>query len=334
MQKLTRVFYKEEKDKKISDYKTSFVLEPLERGFANTIGIALRRTLLSSVTSIAPFAVRIEDVNHEFSSIDFVEEDVVRLLNNIKKVKFVFDSEIFKVNEPIKVFYDKEQEGDVTANDLTLPPGLKIVNGNQLIAKVKKIGVLKFEIYLLVGRGFVSFEENKKTISEFMPRLETKLKSGKFIAIDSDFSPVTNVNFEVVELNSASNIIQEKLEFNIQTDGTVVAKDAIAEAAKILMVHLKIVSETENLDFNEQEYFIEKKVKEEVPKAKLIEITELNLTVRSLNALKRTGFKTLLDLEKIDEEELHNIKNLGKKSIQEILDKLKEHGIVLKKKGD
>ncbi|WP_033160822.1 DNA-directed RNA polymerase subunit alpha [[Mycoplasma] collis] len=334
MQKLTKIFYKENLDKKISDHQSTFVLEPLDRGFANTIGIALRRTLLSSVSSVAPFAVRIEDVNHEFSAIDYVEEDVVRILNNIKKIKFIFNPEIFIEKEPVKVSLDKDLDGEITANDLTLPPGVKIINGDQVIAKVKKVGVLKLEIFLLMGRGFVSFEENKKTILELSPKFESKLKSGKYIAIDSDFSPVININFDVAELNSASNIIQEKLEFHIQTDGTVSAKEAINEAAKILMVHLKIISQSEHLEFDEQEFFEKEKVKEEIPKAKLIEITELNLTVRSLNALKRTGFKTLLDLEKIDEEELHNIKNLGKKSIQEIIDKLKEHGIVLKKKGD
>ncbi|UWD34315.1 DNA-directed RNA polymerase subunit alpha [Mesomycoplasma molare] len=333
MQKIAKVNYKEEKENKHSDYFTSFVLEPLERGFANTLGTALRRTILSSVSSVAPFAVKIENVDHEFMALENVEEDVVIILNNLKKIKFIYNPEVFVDNEPIKVSFDSEKfEGThITANDIKYPAGVVIVNPDQHIATISKKNALKFEMFLTSGRGFVSFEDNKKIIAEKGTELESSLKSGIILAVDSDFSPVLNVNFKVDELNSASNIIQERLEFNVKTDGTVEAKDAIAEAAKILIAHLKIVSNTENLEINEKDYFEEEKIKEETPKDKSIDINDLNLTVRSLNALRRAGFKTVSDLEKIDEEELSNVKNLGKKSVQEIIQKLQERGISLKK---
>ncbi|MGZ9428935.1 DNA-directed RNA polymerase subunit alpha [Mycoplasma sp. 1012] len=335
MQKMAKVNYKEEKENKHSDYFTSFVLEPLERGFANTLGTALRRTILSSVSSVAPFAIRIEKVNHEFQAIDNVEEDVVTLLNNLKKVKFIYNKEVFIDKKPVRVSfnYDKFTEKNIFAKDIQLPAGVTIVNPDQQIATLSKANALKFEMFLLSGRGFVSFEDNKKNILEYGSELESNLKSGTILAVDSDFSPVTNVQYKFSELNSASNIIQEKLEFNVKTDGTVEAKEVIAQAAKILIAHLKIVSNTENLEINEKDYFEEEKVKEETPKDKSIDINDLSLTVRSLNALRRAGFRTVADLEKIDEEELNNVKNLGKKSVQEIIEKLAERGISLKK-GD
>ncbi|MGZ9413225.1 DNA-directed RNA polymerase subunit alpha [Mycoplasma sp. 480] len=335
MQKMAKVNYKEEKENKHSDYFTSFVLEPLERGFANTLGTALRRTILSSVSSVAPFAIRIEKVDHEFQAIDNVEEDVVTLLNNLKKVKFIYNKEVFIDKKPVRVSfnYDKFTEKNIFAKDIQLPAGVTIVNPDQQIATLSKANALKFEMFLLSGRGFVSFEDNKKNILEYGSELESNLKSGTILAVDSDFSPVTNVQYKFSELNSASNIIQEKLEFNVKTDGTVEAKEVIAQAAKILIAHLKIVSNTENLEINEKDYFEEEKVKEETPKDKSIDINDLSLTVRSLNALRRAGFRTVADLEKIDEEELNNVKNLGKKSVQEIIEKLAERGISLKK-GD
>ncbi|WGI36562.1 DNA-directed RNA polymerase subunit alpha [Mesomycoplasma lagogenitalium] len=336
MQKFAKIHYKEEKENKQSDYKTSFVLEPLERGFARTLGNALRRTILSSVSSVAPFAVKIEGVEHEFGAIENVTEDVVTILNNLKKIKFVYNKDVFKDNVPVKVSFNSENfEGDqVCAKDILVSPEIKIVNLDQPITKISKKGAFNFEMYLLSGRGFVSFEDNKKIVSEFGSSLESKLKSGKFLAVDSDFSPVLNVNYTVDELNSASTIVEEKLELTVETDGTIEAKEAISEAAKILMIHLGIVSNVDNLDLNEKDFFEEEKVKEEVPKDKSIDINELSLTVRSLNALRRAGFKTVSDLEKIDEEELQNVKNLGKKSVQEIIEKLKERGIVLKKEGE
>lgn len=331
MQKMAKIQYREEKTNKLSDYNTAFEIQPLERGFGNTLGTALRRTLLSSVSSVAPFAVKISNIEHEFSSLPSVEEDIVTLLDNIKKIKFVYNKDVFLDNTPVRIGFKSTQVGEVSAKDIELPSNVSIINPDQHIATISSKDALNFEVYLISGRGFIDFENNKKRISELGPKLESKLDSGAFLAVDSDFSPIIKVEYKASELNSSAAVVQEKLDFHLQTDGTVEAKEAIAEAAKILMAHLGIIANVENLEINESDFFEEEKAREEQPKVNLADISTLELTIRSYNALKRAGYSKIADLQSLSYEELENIKNLGKKSVQEIVDKLEEHKIELNK---
>ena len=326
MNKFAKLNYSELETKKISDFESSFALQPLERGFGNTIGNAVRRTLLSSISGVAPFAVKIADVDHEFQTISGVTEDAVQLILNLKEVRFIYNREVFKDGEVVKVSL-KAKKGEVTAKDFTLPAGVEIVNQDEYIATVSDKATLELEMFLTSGRGFLTFEENKTTIKELEPKIDSKLKSGTIIAMDSDFSPVVNVAYESIELNSSSTIIEEKLTINVKTDGSVESKDAIAEAAHILGSHLAILADVSNIDH--EEVFEETDNSEKAKTKKTISINMLDLSVRSYNCLKRAGYETLEDLSELTMKELTSIKNLGKKSVDEIIAKLEEHEVIL-----
>ncbi|MGY6171892.1 DNA-directed RNA polymerase subunit alpha [Candidatus Mycoplasma pogonae] len=331
MKKMVPITYTENIAKRNSDYSTTFEVQPLEKGFAHTLGNALRRTLLSSVTSVAPFAVKINNVQHEFSVLPHVVEDVMTILANIKDVKYFYDEAVFPDGEILKCSLKANEVGEVYAKDISCPPGVRIINSDQKIAHVQAKNALELEIFITSGRGYTDFEENKIFINENQQNLDSKLKTGAFIAVDSDFSPVKNVHYFSDELNSAAAIVQEKLTFNITTDGTIDAKTALAQAAKILIGHLSKMANVENLQ--ESEIFEQEKQKEEAPKLNSADIQTLDLSIRSLNALRRAKYRRISDLQQLTIEELENIKNLGKKSVQEIVDKLEEHDIKLNK-GD
>ncbi|NQZ65786.1 MAG: DNA-directed RNA polymerase subunit alpha [Mycoplasmatales bacterium] len=327
MDKFEKLNYTEIETKKVSDFETSFAIAPLERGFANTLGNAVRRVLLSSVPGVAPFAVKTAGVDHEFQTISGIKEDAVQLIINLKKVRFVFNQEVFQDGEVIKV-YLKESDKVVTANDLVLPPGVEVVNKNIVIANVTKTGSLELELYLTSGRGFIPFDENKDRIKSLSAKMETKINSGSFIAMDSDFSPVVNVSYESVELNTSAATIQEKLTLNIKTDGSLEAKEAVAWAAHILLSHLNILSDIANI--TKDEIFQENIDISDEKSTESVLISSLDLSVRSYNCLKRANFITLDQLSEITMEELVNIKNLGRKSVDEIVAKLSEYDIKLK----
>lgn len=326
MEKFSKLSYKEVETKKVNAHETSFVLKPLERGFANTLGNAVRRTLLSSISGVAPFAVKISGAEHEFQTLPGVSEDVVQLILNLKTLKFEYNKEIFKDEEVIKVSL-KAGEGEIAAKDLTLPPGVNVVNPDHYIATTAKAKALELESFLIAGRGFISYEENKTTIEKRANQIESSLKSGKLIAIDSDFSPVERVSYDAVELNSSSAIIQEKLTINVKTDGSVTAEDAVAQAAQILSAHLAILADVSNLE--PETVFQDISEEDKKPASKPVSITSLDLSVRSYNCLKRAQIETLDDLAKLSKRELGNIKNLGARSIDEIIEKLSENGITL-----
>ena len=327
MTKFAKLNYSEVETKKVSDFKTSFAVSPLERGFANTLGNAVRRVLLSSVSGVAPFAVKAAGVDHEFQTIAGVKEDAVQLILNLKNVRFNYNPEVFEDGEVVRV-YLKVSGKKAAAADLELPAGVELINKEEHIATVAKTGTLELELFLIAGRGFVSFEENKENIKVFSTKMTTKIKTGSFIAMDSDFSPVKNVSYESVELNSASATIQEKLTLNVETDGSVEAKDAVAQAAHILLSHLNILSDVSNIQ--KDEIFREAVIESNNSSIESIQISTLDLSVRSYNCLKRAGFVTLDELANITMDELVNIKNLGKKSVDEIISKLDENNIKLK----
>lgn len=326
MQKFQILNYNEVIKKKISDYETSFIVQPLERGIANTLGNSIRRILLSSITGIAPFAVKIKGAQHEFQTLGGVKEDVVKLILNLKKMRFFYNRELFNDEDIIKVTL-KSDKGKIYAKDCELPTGLEIVNPEEYIATLTKSGSIVLELFLTSGRGFNSFEENKDFIKTVANKIDSKIELGTLIAIDSDFSPVKSVSFDVVELNTSSAIIQEKLIISVKTDKSVDAKDAIAEASQILMAHFEIMSQVSNLD--KQDIFMNQEEVRKKPISKVVPLTQLDLSVRSYNSLKRAGFNTLEEVSTLTIKELGEIRNLGKKSEEEIIAKLGEFGITL-----
>lgn len=323
MEKFIKLSYSEVKTKKVSDLETTFSVQPLERGFANTLGNAIRRVLISSTSGIAGFGVKISGVSHEFQTIKDVQEDVVQLILNLKEVKFIYDREQIKDDELLTIHL-KAGKGEITAGDLELPAGIEVTDKAQYIATTSKAGALEFEIFVRPGRGFVSFEHNKEFVKTIQTQLNSKI-SGQVIAIDSDFSPIKRVSFETKELNSSSPTIQEELLLNVETNGSVDAKVAVSQAANILKSHLDIIANVSNLDA--EEVFEETQKQEESSKSLSLTISSLDLSVRSYNSLKRAGYNKVADLSNLTLSELENIKNLGKKSVSEIIDKLEAHGI-------
>ncbi len=326
MKKFTKLKYSEVETKKVSEFETSFSISPLERGFGNTLGNVVRRTLLSSISGVASFAVKIEGVSHEFQTMPGVTEDVVQLVLNLKKIRFVFNTEIFADDQVVRISL-KAPKGEVTAKDFSLSSGVEIVNIEEYIATTSKAGALELELFIMAGRGFKSFEENKTTVKQFASKIESKITGGSLIAMDSDFSPVVNVSYDSKELNSSAAIIEEKLTLNVKTDGSVQAKDAVAQAAHILISHLDVLANVSNI--TKEEIFTEHIVAEKQVSSAIIPLAQLDLSVRSSNCLKRAGFETLEQLSKITKKELEQIKNLGKKSVEEIIEKLLENGITL-----
>lgn len=336
MEKMHRLLYTED-IKQISNKDnpnlTTFVLKPLERGFGNTIAVPLRRVLLSNITSLALFAVAIEGVEHEFQTINGIIEDVPTILMNLRQVRFQYDSVMVKDDEIIKAELKVNSEGLVTARNIEINnPAIEILNQTAPIANIANKGSLHLEMYLKPGRGFVSNEENKKLInnSSFVSKAESKIKNPVFIATDSNFSPVVKVNYTVEELNSSSNKIEEELRFSIETDGTVSAKEALKQASEILFAHFEVIGDIDKMNIDVFSTGEETKTLNE---EKDIDITQLNLSVRSLNALRRIGKTKVSEVASMTKEELEQTKNLGKKSIEEIQNRLKEYNYMLSK-GD
>ncbi|MDO6826163.1 DNA-directed RNA polymerase subunit alpha [Mesomycoplasma ovipneumoniae] len=321
MKKHANVYYSENLTDQISEFETSFELKPLERGLGNTIGNALRRVVLSSITSCAVFGVKIAGVTHEFSILDDVIEDVVTILNNLKRVRFFYDPALFDQNQIHRASFNGQKAGQIYARDIVSDSGLKIVNPDLYIADVSRVNSLKFELFITSGKGFSDFETNKKFVNEVLLSLESNL-DGTVLAVDSDFSPVLSANYQSVEINSASPIVEEKLSFSIKTDGSIKAKDAVSEGSKILLAHLNILANVENINKFSEEFFEPLTVKEEPSRRFSDAIESLDLSVRSINALRRAHYYKISDIENLTQDDFENIKNLGRKSVQEIIEKL------------
>lgn len=313
--------------------EVTFSLKPLERGFGNTVAVALRRVLLSNVTSLALFAIKISGVSHEFQTIPGIVEDVTAIIMNLRKVKFKYNPEFVKDGEIIKATIKAEQPGIVTSKSIEITnPSVEIINKSQEIANIQK-GSLVIELFLRPGRGFISNESNKKFIqndSLFASKIESNIKKGLFIAVDSNFSPVEKCSYTVRELNTSSNKIEEELLFTIKTDGTIDAKSAINQACKILVAHFMAVGDVDSMKLD---VFEEEKVKNDEPIENDVDINQLGLSVRSLNALKRIGKTKASEVAAMTWEELEQTKNLGRKSLDEIQECLKVNGFTLNK-GD
>ena len=308
---------------KVTEYVESnsygkFELEPLEKGFARTLGNALRRVMLSSLPGSAITSINIDGVDHEFQTITGIYEDVTAIVLNLKGIVIKNHSEEEQV-----LTLNVDKEGVVTAGDISCPSDIEIINKDHFICTVVKGGKLSMEMTVSNGRGYVRAEENQKL-----------LKNAKLgtIAIDSIYSPIERVNYyeEDARVGQATNF--DKLIMEIWTNGVIEPFEALSMAAKILNEHLEMfidLSEiAKNMSIMSQ--------KEMSMRDKMLEtsIEDLEFSVRSYNCLKRAGIHTVADIVNKSEQDMIKVRNLGKKSLDEVINKIKELGLEFKRKED
>lgn len=298
-----------------------YILKPLERGFGLTLGNALRRVLLGSIPGASVYAVTIENALHEFSALDGVEEDVTRIILNLKRLILKIDGN----NEDTKRL-ELEAFGPCTvyAKDLTAPHDVTIINPDMEIAHLAEGGHLKMVIYARNGRGYLTNEENKKKLNE------DSSKPQFAIATDSNYSPVVKVNYEVEPTRVDQDSRYDSLKLEVTTDGSITAVEAIETASQILISHFERFLELQEISEKELDAFKDEEIKS-TEKFNNMSIEELDLSVRSYNCLKRQGFQTVQELTQISEDEMMKFRNLGKKSLKEIQDKLAELGLAFKR---
>ena len=292
-----------------------FVVEPLERGYGTTLGNSLRRIMLSSLPGAAVSQVKIDGVLHEFSSIPGVKEDVTEIIMNIKSLAIKNNSD---TDEPKVAYIEFEGEGVITAADIQADADIEIMNPDQVIATLSGGADSKFymELTITKGRGYVSADKNT---NEDLPI--------GMIAVDSIYTPVERVNMAVANTRVGQQTDYDKLTLEIYTNGTLAPDEAVSLAAKVLSEHLNLF-----IDLSENaktaEIMVEKEDKE---KEKVLEmnIDELELSVRSYNCLKRAGINTVEELCNRTSEDMMKVRNLGRKSLEEVLAKLKELGLQL-----
>ena len=286
-----------------------FVCEPLERGYGVTIGNSLRRILLSSLTGCAITSVKIEGVLHEFSSIPNVVEDVPEIIVNLKNVRLKFTE-----NEEKVMRINFKGEGEVTAGDIITDGTVEILNPDLHIATVSEGGQLIMEMTADMGRGYSPSEKNKKPNQDI-----------SVLPIDSIYTPVKKVNYQVKNTRVGQMVDYDKLIIEVWTDGSLKAHEALSLAAKVMTGHLELFIDLSEATKNTQ-VMIEK---EESKKEKVLEmsIEELELSVRSYNCLKRANISTVEDLISKSESEMMKVRNLGKKSFDEVTAKLHSLGL-------
>lgn len=290
-----------------------FVIEPLERGYGTTLGNSLRRILLSSLPGAAISSVKIEGVLHEFSTIPGVVEDTIDIILNLKSLSVKLHTD-----EPKTMRIEAEGEGEVTAGDIIADSDVEILNPDLKIATIAPEGKLFMEIVVEKGRGYVPAEKNKK--EEHVIGV---------IPVDAIFSPVHKVNYAVEDTRVGQVTDYDKLTLELWTNGSIMPDEAISSAAKILIQHLKLFTGlTETI--TDEVTMVEK---EEETKDKILEMTieELDLSVRSYNCLKRAGINTVEELTSRTEEDMMKVRNLGKKSLEEVVQKLGELDLSLRK---
>ncbi|AKA71440.1 DNA-directed RNA polymerase subunit alpha [Clostridium scatologenes] len=289
-----------------------FVVEPLERGYGITLGNALRRILLSSLPGVAANHIKIDGVLHEFSTVRGVKEDVAELVLNIKCLALKMNGD-----GPKTIYIDAQGPGEVVAGDIKTDGDIEIINKDLHIATLDDDGKLYMEIQVNTGRGYVSQTKNK---SEDMP-IGT-------IAVDSIYTPIKRVNFVVENTRVGQITDYDKLSLEVWTNGTIMPEEAISLSAKILIEHFKLFM-TLTDHANNVEIMVEK---EEDKKEKVLEMTieELDLSVRSYNCLKRAGINTVQELTERTMDDMMKVRNLGKKSLEEVEQKLEALGLSLK----
>ena len=294
-----------------------FVVSPLERGYGTTIGNSLRRILLSSLPGAACTSIKIEGVQHEFSTVPGVLEDVTEIILNLKKMAIKLHSDEAKT-----IYIDAKGAQEITAGDLKCDSDIEILNPELHIATLNSDAKLNAEITVSKGRGYVSAERNK---AELQPIIGV-------IPMDSIYTPVSKVNYTVENVRVGQYTDREQLAVEVWTNGTIRPESAVSLAAKImndlLSLFIDLSEEAKNTDI-----IVEK---EENKKEKVLEMTieELDLSVRSYNCLKRAGINNVEDLANKSEEDMMKVRNLGRKSLEEVINKLNQLGLCLKKEED
>ena len=304
---------------KITDYVESnfygkFELEPLERGFGTTLGNALRRVMLSSLPGSAISSVKIDGVSQEFQTIDGVIEDVALIILNLKDVVIKNHT-----NENRTLRLNAKKEGPVTAGDIEHDADIEILNPDKVIANLAKGGSLSMELNVTNGRGYVRSEETKKFIEG---------KKIGTIAMDAIYSPIERVSYEVEPARVGQNENYDRLVLNVWTNGSIRPEEAVALASRILIEHFNLLTDLSSIA-DTTGLMIEKT---EDPKVKALEtsIEDLDFSVRAYNCLKRAGIHTLQDLVNKSEGDMMKIRNLGKKALKEVLDKVRDLNLTLR----
>jgi len=299
----------------LDDTFGKFVIKPLERGFGITLGNSLRRVLISSMPGAAITNVEIEGAQHEFSALEGVVEDVTQIILNLKDVVLTIDSSNPSVEKTLEII--AVGEGPVTAGDIIHDSDVKIINKDKVIANLANHGKLKMQMIARRGIGYVDASENKRQDDPL-----------GFIPIDAVYTPVKNVKYNVEKILVDNSTDHDELTIEILTDGSISPEDALGIAAKIMINHLDVVVELSE-KAKETDFIIDR---DEVGSVQLMEmsIEELDFSVRSYNSLKRAGISTVGELINKSEEEMMTIRNLGRKSLKEVKDKLEELSLSLK----
>lgn len=292
-----------------------FVVEPLERGFGTTLGNSLRRVLLSSLPGVAVTSIKIDGVVHEFSTIEGVKEDVTEIVLNVKGITAKLYSDTSKT-----VRIEASGEGEVTAGSIQQDAEIEVLNPDWHIATLADGAKLIMELVFDKGRGYVPAERNKQAAEQ---------ASLNALPVDSIYTPVLKVNYTVENTRVGQITDYDKLTLEVWTDGTISAKEAVSLAARIMTEHLNLFV-TLSQEAMDAEIMVEK---DDKGKEKALEMTieELDLSVRSFNCLKRAGINTVEDLINKSEDEMMKVRNLGRKSLEEVMAKLDSLGFTLTK---
>ncbi|ADK69805.1 DNA-directed RNA polymerase subunit alpha [Mycoplasma mycoides subsp. mycoides] len=306
------ILLKEGQDKNYGKFSVS----PLERGFGITLGNAIRRTLLAATPGASVYAIKIAGATHEFTSIPGIIENVTKIILNIKQLVLKIDTSIYSDDEVVQLRIRSDIQGPIYAGDLDIPAGVEILNKDLLIATISEGGVLDLVLYAKNSRGYKTFKDNKN---------EKNIEPG-MITIDSNYSPIIKVAYSVDSAKIGRAIDLEKLELEVTTDGSITAIDAISIASRILVAHLEFF-----IDLNREISVLEVIGTNQTDDKELDRtVEELDFTQRSLNCLKRAGINTLRELVSKNEDEIGSIRNLGRKSLKEIKDKVASLGLAFR----
>ncbi len=295
-----------------------FLIEPVEYGFAVTIGNAIRRTLLSSTPGASIFGVKIAGCSHEFATIPGVTENVLKIILNIKDIILKADLDTYSNSQVFELTLSSNQKSVLKAGDIKLPAGVEIINKDLVLMNLNKTANIEMVLYATVSLGYKTFKENK---------VNCKKISDDIISIDSNFSPIEKINFTFGDTKIGKSNDLEKLILEVSTNGSIIAVDAVSIASKILIEHLSLFL---NLQFplKNEKIFEEENIEEKNELSKSIE--ELGFSPRSQKCLKNEKIFTLTDLVEYTENDIQQIRNLGKKSFLEIKEKLKELNLFFK----
>ncbi|MGB4614063.1 MAG: DNA-directed RNA polymerase subunit alpha [Erysipelotrichaceae bacterium] len=300
-----------------ADNYGKFVIEPLERGFGTTLGNALRRVLLSSLPGAAVYSIKIDGVYHEFTTIPGVKEDVTMIILNIKDLVMKIDDE-----EVYNLRISAKGPTVVTAGDIICPAGVEILNKDLVIANLETGATLEMDMKAKNGRGYVSADDNKMLNQSSSQGIGT-------IYTDSIYTPTERVGYHVDPTRVGQDANYDKLTMEISTNGSITPQKSLALASKILIDHLELLTSVHE-SVMEMESSIKENKNEVVTKTQLMMIEDLDLSVRSYNCLKRAGIQTVEELTQKTEEEMMRVRNLGKKSLKEVKDKIYELGLSFK----